>query len=447
MRAAPRFLLRLVPLLAIVFVCGGDPARAQVSPAEIRTPELKELEQTYLKQLIEMNRQVAKTKFAYPLVLSRYVGLDPQEQSGSDTRGLEFVRFHERNILKVSASYNAAFRADRVTQNQRANRILDDVIVPILRLLPEYFPADVPFDGFGFEISYHVRAAAAHSDFEGKEILVLVLAKDDAFRYTKAESEAAQQQILNVSEVYVSGQDFGLALGKSEPMSLAEVDKRRPAKEALPAEKEATASPVGRTAPASGISPRLSLGIQMPARISTSAPGSASMPAQEAPQAPPLTQADADVLQKRYQSELDALAKEGAAKFHLTEYAPPSLVVFRNQLYLQVSLRNPASFDKEKTSIYKRAAQSFDLFLAPLLKDLLARTPSMPGLAGLDITVLNQFASGPSTTSSSEAVEYICPLGQLRRFTEYEITNQQLLEQSIILVNGVRIALNLQQVE
>ncbi len=71
----------------------------------------------------------------------------------------------------------------------------------------------------------------------------------------------------------------------------------------------------------------------------------------------------------------------------------------------------------------------------------------MPGLAGLDITVLNQFASAPSTTTSSEAVEYICPLDSLRRFTEYEITNQQLLEQSIILVNGVRIALNLQQVE
>jgi hypothetical protein len=427
-------------------VCAGEPARAQVSPAEIRIPELKELEQTYMKQLMEMNRQVSKTKFAFPLVLSRYVGLDPQEQSGSDTRGLEFVRFHERNILKVSASYNAAFRAERLTQNQRANRVLDDVIVPILRMLPEYFSADIPFDGFGFEISYHVRAAAAHSDYEGKEILVLVLAKEDAFRFAKAESEAARQQILNVSEVYVSGQDFGLALGKSEPLSLEPADKRRPAKEALPSEKEAAVSPASRTAPASGISPRLSLGMQMPARIST-APGTASMPAQAAPQAPPLTQADADTLQKQYQSELDALAKVGATKFHLMDYAPPSLVVFRNQLYLQVSLRNPASFDQEKTSIYKRAAQSFDLFLAPLLKDLLAKTPSMPGLAGLDITVLNQFASSPSAASSSEAVEYICPLGQLRRFTEYEITNQQLLEQSIILVNGVRIALNLQQVE
>jgi hypothetical protein len=446
MRAAPRFFLQLVTLLAIAIVCTVAPAWAQVSPAEIRAPELKELEQTYMKQLMEMNRQVSKIKFAYPLVLTRYVGLDPQDQSGSDTRGLEFVRFHERNILKVSASYNAAFRADRLTQNQRANRVLDEVILPILRLLPEYFSADVPFDSFGFEISYHVRTVTAHSDFEGKEILVVVLAKDDAFRYPKAESETAQQ-ILNVSEVYVSGQEFGLALGKSEPLSLEPADKRRPARDALPAEKEVAASPTNRTAPAAGISPRLSLGMQSPARNSTSAPGTPAMSAQAAPQSPSLTQADADALQKQYQSELDALAKEGAAKFHFTDYAPPSLVVFRNQIYLQVSLRNPASFDAEKTSIYKRAAQSFDLFLAPLMKDLLAKTPAIPGLAGLDITVLNQLASGPSTKSFSEAVEYICPLGELRRFTDYEITNQQLLDQSIVLVNGVRIALNLQQVE
>ncbi len=146
-------------------------------------------------------------------------------------------------------------------------------------------------------------------------------------------------------------------------------------------------------------------------------------------------------------AELDALAKEGAAKFHFAAYAPPSLVVFRNQLYLQVTLRNPAPFDKERTSLYKRAAQSFDLFLAPLLKDLLAKTPPVQKVAGLDVTVLIQFTSGGSSSASSEAVEYICSMGQLRRFTEYEITNQELLDQSFILVNGVRIALNLQQVE
>jgi hypothetical protein len=35
----------------------------------------------------------------------------------------------------------------------------------------------------------------------------------------------------------------------------------------------------------------------------------------------------------------------------------------------------------------------------------------------------------------------------LRNFVNADITNQQLIDQSIVLVNGVRIALNLQLVE
>jgi hypothetical protein len=156
------------------------------------------------------------------------------------------------------------------------------------------------------------------------------------------------------------------------------------------------------------------------------------------------TKADVDAFQSKYQPQLDALAKEGVAKFHFVEYALPSFALFRDQIYLQLTLRNPAPFDKSATSIYKRAAQSFDLFLAPLLKDLLAKTPDAQELAGLDVTVLDQFASN---ASSSEALEYICPLSPLRQFAEYTITNQDLINQSVVLVNGVRISLNLQQVE
>lgn len=126
----------------------------------------------------------------------------------------------------------------------------------------------------------------------------------------------------------------------------------------------------------------------------------------------------------------------------MVAYAPPTL--FRDQIYLQLTLRNPVPFDKNQSSIHKRAAQSFDLFLAPLLKDLVSIAPAGPQISGFDITVLNQFAS---TTSSSEAVEFICPYPALQQFTDYRITNQDLINQSVVLVNGVRIALNLQQVE
>jgi len=159
--------------------------------------------------------------------------------------------------------------------------------------------------------------------------------------------------------------------------------------------------------------------------------------------APPATQTDADRLQAKYQPQLEALGKEG--HFHFAEYAPPDFVIFRNQILLQLTLRNPQPFDKEGSSIYKRAAQSFDLFLAPQLKALLARVPVDPELQGLDVTVLNQLAT--KTQPSSEAIEFICPLRPLRQFADAEITNQDLINQSTILVNGVRIALNLQQVE
>ena len=129
----------------------------QVSPAEILSPQLKAAEKKYLPQLQSFNRAIASTKFPFSFVISRYVGLDPKRQVGIDTRGIEFVKFHDRVVLKISGNYNAAFNSDRLTQNQRVDRIFHDVIVPILGLLPQEIPVDVTSDAIGFEISYHVQ--------------------------------------------------------------------------------------------------------------------------------------------------------------------------------------------------------------------------------------------------------------------------------------------------
>jgi hypothetical protein len=125
----------------------------------------------------------------------------------------------------------------------------------------------------------------------------------------------------------------------------------------------------------------------------------------------------------------------------LSTTLPPEFVSFRKQVYLQITVRNPAVFDKDRTSIYKRAAQSFDLFLAPTLKALLAKVPPDPQLAGLDITILVEVSPSSGASPSSEALEFLCPIQLLRSFVEAEITNQELINQTIVLVNGVRIAL------
>jgi hypothetical protein len=108
-------------------------------------------------------------------------------------------------------------------------------------------------------------------------------------------------------------------------------------------------------------------------------------------------------------------------------------------------LRNPAPFSEDSGSIYKRAAQSFDLFLARELKSILEKVPSDAPFEAIDITVLHQFGRDPQ--ASSEAVEYISPRKALAQFANAEITGQQLIDQAVVLVNGVRISLNLQTVE
>jgi hypothetical protein len=63
----------------------------------------------------------------------------------------------------------------------------------------------------------------------------------------------------------------------------------------------------------------------------------------------------------------------------------------------------------------------------------------------IDFSVQNKLS--PGARGTSEAIEFIYPQTGLKQFVNAGITNQQLLAQSVVLVNGVRIALNLQLVE
>jgi hypothetical protein len=458
--------ISLAAIVAILFALStGLTSLAQVSPAEITNSRLRQAEQTYFEQLIELNRTISQIKFPFPFVLSRYAGLDPKQQIGADQRGLEFITFENRTVLKISGNYNAAFSAQMLTANQRADRVLSDVVVPILKELPKYFSAQSDFDGFGFEISYHVRTNTRSYSYEGAQILTVVLDKADAFRYARSDRPSEQQDILDTSRVYVDGKRFGLMLGEREPVPVDE-DEREPRRNHKPASTErSSAAAASPEVPTTGHPPEIAPEPPAPSLPAPRAPQPAFAPAPGAligvPASPPAatspaasaqagamstaTQAEADALQTKLQAQLDALEQQGRAHDGFVDYAPPSFAIFRKQIYLQLTLRNPSVFDKNATSIYKRAAQSFDLFLAPRLKALLARTPADPAIAGLDVTVLSEFAANAS--SSSEAIEYACPIAQLRQFADADITSQDLINQSVVLVNGVRIALNLQQAE
>lgn len=433
---------------------GRQNAKAQVSPAEITNPRLKAAEGAYFSQIMALYRAVPSIHMPLPFELGRYVGLDPKQEVGTDSRGIEFVNFHNRVLLKISGNYNAAYNPDLLTQNERAAHVFSEVISPIVGLLAKQFPQDMDCDGFGFEMSYHIRVHR-NFDYEGKEILVVVFDRHDAFAFAADTDNAGRQEILDRSDIYVNGKEFGLALNQRNSFDLEAIGKETPA-----SADHSTAS--ARRAAKGGKEPALSpaslkIGTEPASKPINSAPGitraSTDDHALATPPSPALqtenrsvaTAEDAERLQSQFQAQLDTLASLGKANWYFVDYAPPSFGLYQNELILQLTLRNTLQFSPDSSSIYKRAAQSFDLFLARELKNILDKVPPDANFDAYDITVLNRL--GPDSQASSEAIEYISPRKVLQQFVNAEITGQQVIDQSVVLVNGVRIALNLQLVE
>ena len=436
---ATRVLLFL--LTATLVLASAGRVSAQVNPNEILNPDLKALEKEYFPQLKSLNQAIAKMHFPFPFYLSRYVGIEPSKQAETDSRGLEFVNFRDRTVLKITGNYEAAYSAAQFTRNERAARTFQDVLLPILQTVTQSIPPDVGCDAIGFEVSYHTRAAEKSYDYEGKELLVVVVDRADAFVLAQATNDAARQDVLNKSMIFLGGQEFGLSLLEKDPYAASALPRTKPSKidSSGTAGSSTTVSrlnhpnPTANPLAAPGISQDSSLGTITKPDLSQAKPVA--------------TQADVDRLQAQYQVQLDALSREGQAKFQFVDYDQPAFVIISKELALQMTMRNNLRFDIEKSSIYKRAAQSFDLFLAPKLKDILDKVPEDNAIAVYDFSVVNPLTSSSSSRERSEAIEFILPANLARQFVNNEITNQALIDKSQVLVNGVRIALNLQLVE
>jgi hypothetical protein len=414
-------------------------AAAQVSPNEILNPQLKALESQYLSQLKTINQEIARTHFPFPFYLSRAVGLDPSQQVEADTRGLEFVRFKDRVVLKATGNYNAAYDSKQFTRNERATRTFRDVMLPILQIVTKNIPPDVDCDAIGFEVAYHVRDVQKSYDYEGQDILVVVMDLKDAFQMVQEKDDAARQVILDRSLVFLGGQEYGLTLLDRDPTV---VDTQARSK-----------SSKGDSSSSAGSSTSASRLLRDNPNLMSSSSGNASDYSLPTPKVdlskskPASTPADAEKLQTQYQPQLDALFKEGRAKFSFVDYDPPTFVVVSKQMVLQMTFKNPARFDPEKTNIYKRAAQTFDLFVAPKMKDVLDRIPGDVPVDYYDFSVVNSLSPGSGGKDRSEAIEFLLPKSLAQKFANSEITNQELIDKGQVLVNGVRIALNLQLVE
>ncbi len=409
------------PLILGLCFLGITYAYGQVSPTEVKSPRAKADEQKYLPQLVSLQRAIGNAQFPFAFRLARYLDAKPGQRAALDSNGIEFVEFQQRIVLKVSGFYRVAFNAMQVTQAGRASQTMQDAVLPILRLVTEKISQSYDYDAIGFEILYDARDASGSFDYEGHEVLTAVFGRDDAFALARSTNNAEWQEILDRSDIFVNGKQFALGLGEREPGNTPE---------------PAASRPILDRASFRAVEPS-----RAPAAAAAGLPDVASLPAHRVADSA-AADSDATAVQRKLQGEVSAIRNPDAGTEPAAEPLSPSLEANGDRRFLHFTMQNTLSFERTQTSIYKRAAQSFDLFLAPELKDISKKVPTDAPVDALHFSVLNHLGA-----EKDETIEYICPMDSMRSFVEDKITTQDLINKSTVLVNGVRIGLTLQLVE
>ena len=385
-------------------------ASGQVLPSEVSNPRARAAESKYMSQLESLQQQIGSTSFPFPFQLTRYLNAKAG-RAAMDRDGLEFVNFQHHIVLKVSGIYRAAFQAGSQSENVRATRILEGAGIPLLRMVSQAVPDSDDYDGIGLEILYNTRDTTNEYSFEGKEVLSAVFSRADAAAFANTTSQATRQEILNRSDVYVNGQAFGVALGQPNPVA--------------PTEKEDRDEQLARTEAKLAESAKL-------VRAAASRDADA------------ITNESAATVEVAKLEPIAGVPARDVESAKLRQEKAPVLEHSGDQTVLHFNLQNSLTFNGANSSIYKRAAQSFDLFLAPGLRSLMRTLPADAKYDAFQFSVVNQVANG---MTSSETVDFICPISSTRSFLDNKITSQDLINQSTVLVNGMRIGLNLERVE
>jgi hypothetical protein len=400
-------------LAGALFGAAAAMTYGQVLPSEVSNPRARAAESKYLPQLESLQKEIGTATFPNPFQLARYLNAK-SGRAAMDQDGIEFVNFQHRIVLKVSGTYQVAFEAGLQAENVRATRTLRDAGIPLLRMATEAVPVSDDYDGIGLEIKYGTRDTNSAYKFEGREVLSAVFSRADALALANARNDAERQEILNRSDVYVNGQPFGVALGQRDPIG--------------PSDQGASESRTREAASKNAGSSEDELS-RAATLLRASVSRSEQAPVEEAKLEPPAALAAMDA---------------NVGNSHMGRHEAPLLERSGDQVMLHVSLENPLAFNGATSSIYKRAAQSFDLFLAPSLKELMKTFPADAKNDAFKFSVVNRVSN---SMTQSETIDYICPAQSTRSFLDNKITSQELINQSMVLVNGVRIGLNLETVE
>ena len=416
----------------VLFLAATCPGSAQVLiPAEIRDPNLRSLQQQYINDLKVVGQDIQAFQFKYRFYLNRKLDLDESQQQRDDQRSIRFDRYNGQTVVAVTGNYYAAY-PEKIGAEQRARSTFLNVVVPILKSEVPRFQTNQQVQGYALEISHHVLGNVMGVMVERPENLMVFLPQSGALKLLGSMDENVQQAGLMEGQIFLNAQPINVWLNGEgpQPASGADTNDKATDRPTPLAGDEIAEASEGR-----GVKAPMS-----PPAAPVEKPSLAALaPVRDAsPQA-------LATLQASNQDLLAKLVKELDPQAHFVSYATQSFVAFRRDVYLELSL-NTTLPESAAGSRYKLAAMAFDDHVAHLIRPTLAYFEVEPKFDGISFSTTVHLA-GRSAAGKTEAVEFFFPFAALTCYEKYDCTGQQLINAGAVLINGERVALDLQIAE
>jgi hypothetical protein len=427
-------LLWFVPFL---LACGTCLAQV-VSPWDIKDSELRSLQQQYMDDLQSAGRDILANHFDYPFYLSRKLDLAQAAQQRADQHSIRFDSYDGRTVLAITGNYYAAYSTQKLSEDQRARATFLAVVMPILKGAVPRFQSNHEIQGYAIEVSHHIMGKVMGVEMERPENLMVFLPQQAAIRLVGSKNETVQQAALLEGKAFLNAQPVSIWLSDegrrlAADRSASDTSERR----------EPSSTEAGADAPQ---------GDRAVAQSGTSQPAPSTAPKQKETPAPPPPPRDTSPqalasLQTSGQEIIGHMMKEIDSQAHFVGYAPPRFVVFRQGIYLELSI-NTSLPEFASASRYRLAALAFDEHIAHLVRPTLEYFKGDQDFDGLGFsTTVHLAGKTAAANANAEAVEFFFPFSALRCYASYDCTGQQLVNEGTVLINGERVSLDLQIAE
>lgn len=410
-----------VVALSLALSCGAQ----VLSVSGIQNPQARLLQQQYISQLRQLGASAAAIHFPYTFYFSQKLDIDEAQQKQLPLGSIRFDNFHGQTVLAITGNYYASYSAAMLGPNLRARKTFQDVILPLLKVAVANIERTVPVDAYAFEIAHHVRSKVLSINTEGPENLMLLVPRGVAELLVEAKDTEAQQGALLESEIFLNGEPLTLWLtGDEAPADVNDHYLARHKSEPAPVTLQAGE-------PGTMVNPRL-----LPeAELAVTMRERAKIP-------PDLSPARMEKLQTAYEAAIRRISTELSAQAHFVPYAPPAFIAFRDGAYLQLSMNTDLE-QEAAASQYRIAALAFDSHISHLLRPVSKYFQERPQFEGVDFsTTVHQ-----GTQGTPLSVEFIVPFLALSCYEKYDCTGQELINRSVVLINGERVTLDLQRAE